>query len=409
MKHYNKVTPEGTKDYIFDECSRKSHVTGILKKIFQQRGYRRVMTPTIEFYDVFGASADYLPQENMYKLMDHKGRLMVLCPDGTIPIARLTATRLLHMEMPLRLYYSHNVYRMANGLRGHSSEIYQCGVELIGSGSIRSDLEILEMAASSLEKIGGSEGFRLELCHIGYFRALMDRLGADEETQEEIRRSIEQKNFASLNDLLEQFPDNKAAAALKYLPRLFGGEEVFTQAYELFDEASARQSLDYLHSIYSSLQQLGLGDSVIIDLGLVNQAEYYTGIIFRGYFNEVGEPVLSGGRYDNLLSDFGAAQPAIGFAVNVDLASSTVEKHPPLTADVLVMAADDTYLVKSVLYQKQLIAKGQVVETCVLEDREAAIAYAARCNIAQVHIIGKTTEIIDVETEIEFETEQVNV
>ena len=410
MKHYNKVTPEGTKDYIFDECTRKSHVTGSLKKIFKERGYRRVMTPTIEFYDVFGASADYLPQENMYKLMDNKGRLMVLCPDGTIPIARLSATRLLHMEMPLRLYYSHNVYRMANGLRGRSSEIYQCGVELIGSGSMRSDLEIMEMAAASLESISNGAGYRLELCHIGYFKALMDSLGADEETREEIRRNIEQKNFASLNDLLEQFPNNAAAAALKYLPRLFGGEEVFEQAYALFEDASARESLDYLRNIYNSLQQLGLGDKVIIDLGLVNQAEYYTGIIFRGYFNEVGEPVLSGGRYDNLLSDFGADFPAIGFAVNVDLASSIVEKHPPLTADVLVMASEDSYLVKAIQYRKQLIAKGQIVENCVLDDRAEAIRYAARCGIAQVHVIGKTTEIIDVEYEdIETTTEQVNV
>lgn len=402
MKYYNKVTPEGTKDYVFDECSCRSYVTDILKTVFKERGYRRVMTPSIEFYDVFGASAEYLPQETMYKLMDHKGRLMVLCPDGTIPIARLTATRLLHMEMPLRLYYSHNVYRMANGLRGQSSEIYQCGVELIGSGSIRSDLEIMEMVASSLEQISNGDGYRLELCHIGYFKILIEHLGADEETQEEIRRSIEQKNFASLNDLLDQFPQNKAATALKYLPRLFGGEEVFEQAYALFDEAGARESLDYLHNIYNSLQLLGLGDKVIVDLGLVNQAEYYTGIIFRGYFNEIGEPVLSGGRYDKLLSDFGAALPAIGFAVNVDLASSIVEKHPPLTADVLVMAADETYLVKAIRYRKQLIDKGQIVENCVLENREDAVQYAMRCGIAQLHIIGKTTEIID----IEFETEQ---
>lgn len=405
MKYYNKVTPEGTKDYIFDECSRKSYVTGILKQIFKERGYRRVMTPAIEFYDVFGASADYLPQETMYKLIDSKGRLMVLCPDGTIPIARLTATRLLHMEMPLRLYYSHNVYRMANGLRGRSSEIYQCGTELIGSGSIRSDLEIMEMAATSMECISDGKGYRLELCHIGYFKALMESLGADEETQEEIRRNIEQKNFASLNDLLEQFPNNQAAAALKFLPRLFGGEEVFEQAYALFDDESARESLDYLRTMYNSLQQLGLGDKVIIDLGLVNQADYYTGIIFRGYFNEVGEPVLSGGRYDNLLSDFGTALPAVGFAVNVDLASSILEKHPPLTADVLVMAVDDGYLVKAIQYRKQLIAKGQIVENSVLEDRTEAIRYAKRCGIAQVHVIGKTTEIIDVE----FEEIEANV
>lgn len=338
--------PEGTKDYLFDECNRRSTVTGVLKDIFKARGYQRVMTPAIEFYDVFGASAAYLPQENMYKFMDQKGRLLVLCPDGTIPIARLAATRLMNMELPLRLYYSHNVYRMANDLRGHSSEIYQCGVELIGSGSVRSDLEMIEMAASSLEAISAG-GYRLEICHIGYFKALIDSLGTDEDTKEEIRHHIEQKNFASLNDVLEQFPDNKAANALRYLPRLFGGEEVFEQAYALFDDEAARESLDYLQNIYRCLQQLGLAEHVIIDLGLVNQAEYYTGIIFRGYFDEVGEPVLSGGRYDNLLSDFGAAQPAIGFAVHVDLASSVLEKRLPAVADVLVMAAADEYLVKA--------------------------------------------------------------
>lgn len=397
MKRYDKVTPEGTKDYLFDECSRRSHVTGILKDLFSTRGYCRVMTPAIEFYDVFGASASYLPQENMYKLMDQKGRLMVLCPDGTIPIARLCATRLNKMELPLRLYYSHNVYRIANGLRGRSSEIYQCGAELIGSGSARSDLEIMEMAASSLEAISGGTGYRLEICHIGYFKALMDSLGASDEICEEIRRHIEQKNFASLNDVLEQFKDNQAATALRYLPRLFGGEEVFEQAYALFENEQACRSLDYLKTIYNSLQQLGLGNNVIIDLGLVNQAEYYTGIIFRGYFDEVGEPVLSGGRYDNLLSDFGVAQPATGFAINVDLASNVLEKKPPLTADVLVLAASDAYLVKALLYRKQLIAKGHIVENCVLDDRDAAISYAKRCEIAQVHIIGKTTEIIDIE------------
>ena len=403
MKRYDKVTPEGTKDYLFDECNRRSKVTGILKDIFKARGYRRVMTPTIEFYDVFSASETYLPQENMYKLMDQKGRLMVLCPDGTVPIARLTATRLTQMELPIRVYYSHNVFRMANGLRGHSSEIYQCGVELIGSGSLRSDLEIMEMAASSLEAIGS--GFRLELCHIGYFKALMDCLGADDETKEEIRRHIEQKNFASLNDVLEQFPENKAATALKYLPRLFGGEEIFEQAYALFDNEAAKESLDYLQKIYNSLQKLGLGDNVIIDLGLVNQAEYYTGIIFRGYFDEVGEPILSGGRYDNLLSDFGTDLPAIGFAVNVDLASNVVEKHPPVVADILVMAAKEEYLVKAILYQKQLIERGQIAENCILEEKEDAVVYAIRCGIKQIHIIGKTIEIIDIEKEVDLEQE----
>lgn len=393
MKYNNKVTPEGTKDYLFEECSRRSTVTAILKDIFKSRNYHRVMTPTTEYYDVFTSSESYLPQEQMYKLIDKNGKLMVLCPDGTVPIARLTAARLTHMEMPLRLYYSHNVYRMANGLRGHSSEVYQCGVELIGNGSLRSDLEILSMAADSLERISGGD-YRLEICNIGYFKALMDSLEADEDVTEEIRRNIEQKNFASLNDLLDNFPGNKAAEALRYLPRLFGGEEVFERAYQLFDDEAARTSLQELQNVYQSLQELGLGNHVIIDLGLVNQAEYYTGIIFRGYFTEVGEPVLSGGRYDALLRDFGPDLPAIGFAVNVDLASNILPKTKSKPADILVWAQDDKYLVKTLKYEQTLMQQGNTVENCVLETRDGAIAHGTNAGIAQLHIVGENVEII---------------
>lgn len=354
-----------------------------------------MMTPSIEFYDVFGASAAYLPQETMYKLMDNKGRLMVMSPDCTIPIARLTATRLKNMAMPLRLYYSRNVYRMNNELRGKSSEIYQSGVELIGSNSLRSDLEMIALASTSLETISGGQ-YRLEICHIGYFKALMDSLETEESIKEDIRTQIEQKNYSALNDILEQFPDCPAATALKYLPRLFGGEEIFDKAYSLFSDNGAKESLDYLKSIFVNLQQLGLQDQVIIDLGLVNQAEYYTGIIFRGYFDNLGEPVLSGGRYDKLIRDFGADLPAIGFAVNVDLASQCLS---PIAykVDALVMAEEDQYLTKAIHYQQNLINKGLIVESCVGGQREEAFAYAVARGVEQLHIIGKNTEIIDIE------------
>ena len=105
MRYYDKITPDGTKDLLFGECEQRSQVTKTLKDLFTAQGYRRVMTPALEFYDVFGKSAaKYLPKESMYKLTDHKGRLMVLCPDCTVPVARLTATRLKGMPMPLRLF-----------------------------------------------------------------------------------------------------------------------------------------------------------------------------------------------------------------------------------------------------------------------------------------------------------------
>lgn len=395
MKQYNKITPDGTRDLLFDECVLRDAVTGRLTAMFRSRGYRQVITPAIEFYDVFTSSAAHFPQENMYKLSDIHGRLMVLRPDCTIPIARLVATRLQNVPMPLRLYYSQNVYRVEHDLRGKRNEIFQTGVELIGASSLRSDLEIVELAAAGLSEISG-EGYRIELCHIGYFKSLIDSLDASFETKEEIRQCVEQKNYAALGELLEQFDGSRAAVALKYLPRLFGGEEVFEKAYELFSENGANESLDYLRTIYENLRELGLADRVIIDLGLVNQAEYYTGIIFRGYFDGIGEPVLSGGRYDNLLAEFGAPLSATGFAFNVDPATTVIGMVPQQRTDILVFS-DDGHLPQAINYMKSLIQNGLTVEHCVFDEFDAAVDYARKRGIRHLHVVDDEIEALDVE------------
>ena len=392
MRYYDKITPDGTKDLLFGECDQRSQVTKTLKDLFTAQGYRRVMTPALEFYDVFGRAAKYLPKETMYKLTDHKGRLMVLCPDCTVPVARLTATRLKGMPMPLRLFYNHNIYRMFPELKGKSAEINQVGIELIGGERLRSDLEVVELAARSLDLIGGGK-YRLELCHIGYFKAIMNSLDVDEELKEEIRYQIEQKNYASLTDILGEYKDSKAARALLKLPRLFGGAEVFEKAYELFDENGAKESLDYLKGVYEYLQELGLGNKVIIDLGLVNLAEYYTGIIFRGYFQGIGEQVLSGGRYDMLLKEFGVDQCSIGFGINVDMASQKVKPMPESIPEVLVFAPDMQYMAKAVCHRRELESQGILTENCVFDTMEEAFDYAKMRGIPKVHLVGEDITI----------------
>ena len=388
MRYYDKITPDGTKDLLFGECEQRSQVTKTLKDLFTAQWYRRVMTPALEFYDVFGKSAaKYLPKESMYKLTDHKGRLMVLCPDCTVPVARLTATRLKGMPMPLRLFYNHNIYRMFPELKGKSTEINQVGIELIGGEKLRSDLEVVELAARCLSTIGNGK-YRLELCDIGYFKAIMNSLDVDEDTKEEIRYQIEQKNYASLTDMLGKYKDSKAAQALLKLPRLFGGAEVFEKAYELFDENGAKESLDYLKGIYEYLQALGLGDRVIIDLGLVNLAEYYTGIIFRGYFHGIGEQVLSGGRYDQLLHDFGVEECSVGFGINVDLASQKVKTVEENIPEVLVFAPDTKFLAKAVHHRRELEDQGMLTENCVFDTMEEAFDYAKMRGIPKVHLVG---------------------
>ena len=381
MRYYDKITPDGTRDLLFDEYTRRQELTGRLTAQFASRGYRQVRTPALEFYDVFGSAAAHFSQESMYKLSDTQGRLMVLRPDCTIPIARLAATRLTGMPLPLRLYYCQHVYRVQHNLRGRASEIYQTGVELIGAGNQRSDLEILELAAAALGQIGS--GFRIELCHIGYFKALMDSLEADGVTKEAIRQYIEQKNYAALTDLLEQFGDSRPARALKYLPRLFGGEEVFRQAYALFDGCAAQESLDDLRILYGYLCQLGLREQVLIDLGMVNQAEYYTGILFRGYFDGIGEPVLSGGRYDHLLEDFGHPLPAIGFGIYVDAAVSLLPERPPQGPQALLFSEEDC-LPQAAQQLRELVSQGVQVENSLAATKEEALQDAQKRQIPRL-------------------------
>lgn len=318
MRTFDKITPAGTRDRMFGECGLRRRLSEKLGRLYSLRGFDEVSTPVLEYYDVFDTARVYFPQENMLKLVDRSGRLLVLRPDCTIPIARLISTRLQAKTGPIRLFYHQNVYRYADGNGAASGEIDQMGVESVGAGGLISDVEMVELAARSL-KTAGATDFQIELCPIGYFKALIDSLGVGEEEKERVRELIERKNFPALGSFLDRLAPTAASAALRRLPALFGTREVIDEARSLFRNEAADQALDDLERLYDALGELGLSEHVTLDLGLVNQADYYTGIIFRGYLGGAGEAVLSGGRYDGLLGEFGAPRPATGFGVNLDL------------------------------------------------------------------------------------------
>lgn len=330
MKKYDRITPEGTKDLLFQECAAQRKVIETLRSTFEGKDYQEVITPGLEFYDVFSSNSMYFPQESMYKLIDNKGRLLAMRPDSTIPIARLTATKLKGHALPIRLYYAQRIYRQQRSLAGKSSEIMQMGIELVGLSSFESDIEIL---ATGMEAMNSCcvDDFRIELGHIGIYKLLMDDLNATTEQKETIQSLIASKNYAGLSDILESFPESRTTEILKELPKLFGGREALDKARELFDgyDEKLLEMLSYLERIFQGLVALHL-DKAMIDFGLVHQAEYYSSLIFRGYISSAGEPVLSGGRYDELFKDFGESLPAIGFGINVDqLASRLLKEDDP--------------------------------------------------------------------------------
>lgn len=316
MKRYSKITPQGSRDLLFEECDDRRKVETILSTLFKEKSYRKVMTPTIEFFDVFNSDNLGTEPEYMYRLSDNQGRTTVLRPDNTAPIARLVATRLSPKDFPVRLYYNQNVYVRNKQLAGRTDEIEQSGIELIGDGTMDADIEVISMAYEALKR-NDLNSFKLELCHAGFFNSILDKMNISVTQKADICNLIEGKNYAALGDLLDAIGDSKEAEIIKKLPRLFGGIKVIDEAKALYNDKKACEALDYLARVYEKLCELGLGDNILIDLGLVNRSNYYTGVIFRGYAQGSGVTALSGGRYDNLIGEFGLDAPAVGFGVNV--------------------------------------------------------------------------------------------
>lgn len=394
MRRYDLITPEGTRDYLYEECALKRIVETRTRQIFKSMGYTRVITPGLEFFDVFNLNSRYFPQEELCKLTDNKGRLMVVRPDSTMPIARVVATRLKDAALPLRLYYTQPVCQFAPSLKGKSTEINQTGIELIGSSAQMADVEVISAALSVLSSVGKdvpepfAVHYSLELGDVRIFRELMHRLNAPPSRKEEIRSLIEAKNYPALNDILDKLGDNKITNALRRLPTLFGGEEVFARASEVFQDDRIQEILDSIQALYKTVCAIRKDASVIVDLGLVNKTDYYTGLVIKGYLEGYGDEVISGGRYDKLLSDFGYDVPAVGMAVNVDAVANVIGRKyapHPVPADVLIAAVEGSEAL-AVQKAEELREQGLCVEYAL--DPENAENYAMSTGITKILFIA---------------------
>ncbi len=392
MKKNELITPEGTRDLLFDECLARRDAEQKLGKLFTGLGYSEVVTPGIEFYDLFTSNTRHFRQESMYKLVDSKGRIIVMRPDSTIPIARLAATRLKEAEFPLRLFYNQSVFENNALLKGRSDEMVQAGIELLGGeNKKRSDYEVLSTAVEALAGFD-RDNFRLEIGHIGYFKALVDKLNVDDEVKEEIRTLISSKNYPVLNDLLDKVDDKKLANALKQLPRLFGGIDVLDKAASLYTDEKISDILDNLREVFVRLTEMGYDGKISLDLGIVSHIDYYTGIVFRGYLSNIGEAVLKGGRYDNLVGEFGRNCNAVGFGINVDSAAKHIMlqggAHSTEKAQVLIFG-EYGYEVKAMKYAHELVKQGMKIENSLFDSVDESREYALKNGIQKLLIVGE--------------------
>lgn len=312
-------TPSGLADVLCDECELKYYIESSARAVFKEYGYKMVETPTFEYFDVYNVSTP-TQAEHMFKFFDTNGRMLALRPDVTTSVARMAATKYQTSELPLRISYLGRAFRNEeNFSQTRQREFTQAGVELIGDDSINADVEIIKVAIDTLSK-AGLKNFQIDLGQVEFFKGLVEQAGLSDSESDEIRTHINDKDFIAVQTVLDSLSiDDYTKNIFSNLPTMFGGIDIVDDM--LNDDKLNKRSkdaLEKLKEIYSVLVDRGLDNYVSFDLGMVQNIDYYTGIILRGFTYGVAFPVCSGGRYDNLLAKFGRDLPATGVAFGIE-------------------------------------------------------------------------------------------
>lgn len=311
-------TPEGVRDLHDAECEKKQQLESKLRHCLHRFGFRDVVTPTFEYFDIFRKERGTVPAKDMYKFIDREGNTLVLRPDMTPPVARCVAKYYKDVVQPLRLSYRGNTFVDNSGYRGKLKETTQIGAELINDGSVMADAEMVALMAECLMESGLKE-FQIEIGHVGFFTALAKEAGFTEEEAAEVRELIESKNLFSVEQALsDKQMDPSLKDLLLKLPEFFGSVERLQEVRSMTNNPEACAALDYLTELHSYLVSYGVSEYISYDLGMLGKYGYYTGINFRALTYKTGESVAAGGRYDHLMGQFGKQAPAIGIALYVD-------------------------------------------------------------------------------------------
>lgn len=314
------VTPAGFRDVLADEACMRERIARDVQACFAARGYLPIETPTLEVMDVMRAGGR-MPG-SPFKFFDAGGDLLAMRPDVTLQVARMCATRLAGQPGPFRFRYMQRVFREAEGrMQAQAREMTQIGVECIGEAGPQADAEVVELMVEALE-LAGARGCKLALATVGVLRALLAASGAPAQWTEQVLAAFHASNFVEVDRLTGEAAvvPPVFAAAIRALPRIRGGREAVEQVRALVAPLGCEDGLDDFARTCDLLAEAGLADRILVDFSVMSSFDYYTGIVFEAYAPELGTPLGSGGRYDNMIGSYGESRPAAGFAFSLEQA-----------------------------------------------------------------------------------------
>lgn len=385
--------PKGVSDFLPENAAKIGYIEDKVRRVFELWGFRRIITPLLEFHDVISVGLGGDLKERAFRFDDRQsGRLLAIPSDITPQVARIVATRMREYPLPHRLYYSGRVLRHAESQTGRSREIFQSGVELIGLDSPEADAEMIAMAVEVLKSLG-IEKFRIGIGQVEFFRGIISSSGISRQAWPALQVAIGKKDVSAVRAILEDEPvSTQVKERILSLPRLFGGPEVLDAAAAIVDDERSARALENVSKVLEILGIYGVSDYLTVDLGEIRGLDYHTGVTFEGFVGGLGEAVCGGGRYDDLTARYGFAAPATGFAFNVIALLHALERQPEVeatkTRDILLFNRKDDRQEALQTAQHLRRCGYTVARDIIRRDFDRSLDYAKRMNILNLMVIG---------------------
>ena len=328
-----------------------------LRSLYKSYGYLPFKMSKFEEYDLYATNKDFLVSDRVITFNDTDGKLLALKPDVTLSIIKNTAD---DGEVKNKVYYNENVYRVS-GSTGQFKEIMQAGLECIGATDTSDTLEVLYLAAKSLETV--STNYVLDISHMGILSAILDEASDSEHFKKAVTLKIAEKNSHETELLCREYSiSEKSTAAIVSLSTMYGSmNEVAERLSSICTKGRAKAALFELKTVCDFLASTPFAEKIRFDFSVVNDMSYYDGIVFKGFLEGIAEGVLSGGEYGKLLSAMGKNAGAVGFALYLDLLSELDSSYDDYDVDVLLIY--DGLTTRDALFNKknELIAEGKSV------------------------------------------------
>ena len=322
------------------KLQRDEIVTLELRGLYEQLGYRKYKMGRFEEYRLYVENKDFLGSDKVISFTDLDGRLLALKPDVTLSIIKNSKATRKDSE---KLYYIENVYRESKESHTYQ-EIHQMGLEFIGDVDRYGVVEVLSLAAQSLKAV--SPDYLLEISHMSFVVEFLNKLEISENVKFKLLKLIRNKNVSGLKKtaLAEKLTE-KEREVLLAIPNLYGdvGKTIkAAKALAIYPEML--RSVEELEEVLVLLKVAGHRGNCQIDFSMINDIDYYNGIVFRGYVKELARLVLAGGQYDLAMKRFGKDVDAIGFALYLNEVSRINGKKGATDVDSIFLYAEDADL-----------------------------------------------------------------